>query len=299
MVPQINVRDALLPKLSMKILLLLCALLLGGATAANAQRRPSFGVATGPFISEDAAVTAAFALTAGVRWQLPWTVVLQRSVADLEGDTVGTLRDVSLALLASVEPWRGRLLLAAGPSLYTRRREVIGENDERDIRFAVTGMAGLRLPIAGEGLSVELLARADLLESSPQFTGLFGIHVRPGARFDLSRGEPTPPRAAAQRAAVWNDVVMQLILLQQNLESFTRIKEIEAGIELEFDLTAVTLYDDVAKVSRVLAAADPPVVITVFAPNAGRAGAAVTAGSFPAERLRLQRDTRVFLRVEH
>jgi hypothetical protein len=61
----------------------------------------------------------------------------------------------------------------------------------------------------------------------------------------------------------------------------------------------VTLYDDIARVGRVLAAADPPVIVTVFAPNAGRAGAAATAGSFPAERLRLQRHTRTYLRVEH
>jgi hypothetical protein len=112
------------------------------------------------------------------------------------------------------------------------------------------------------------------------------------------RGEPQPAKVVGARAAVWNDVLMQLILLQQGLESFTRIKEIATGIELEFDQTAVTLYDDVAKAARVLAAAQPPVVLTVFAPNAGRVGAAATAGSFPAERMRLQRDARVFLRVE-
>jgi hypothetical protein len=156
----------------------------------------------------------------------------------------------------------------------------------------------LRLPLAGPGVLLELLARADALEPQPQFSAFLGVSVRPGLPNTLLLGEPATPAHVAARA-VWNDVVMQLVLLQQELESFTRIREIETGIDLEFDQRSVTLYDDVARVARVLAAADPPVVVTVFAPNAGRAGAAVTAGSFPAERLRLQRDERVYLRVEH
>ncbi len=90
---------------------------------------------------------------------------------------------------------------------------------------------------------------------------------------------------------------MQLVLLQQNLESFSRIRQIESGIELEFENSRITLYDDIAKVGRVLAAADPPVNVVVFAPNSGRVGAAVTAGGFPPERLRLESHNRVFLRV--
>jgi hypothetical protein len=229
---------------------------------------------------------------------MPWLIMLQRSVADLEGHR-GSLRDVSLALLAAWEPLDGRLLFALGGSLHDMRRDIIDAEDARDTRFGVTAVTGLRIPIAGAGVSLEILARGDLLEPTPQYSALFGVRLRPGRDITLLRGEPMPPQAAAQRAAVWNDVVMQLILLQQSLESFTRIKEIDTGIELEFDGTAVTLYDDVAKAARVLAAAQPPVMITVFAPNAGRTGAAVTAGSFPAERMRLQRDTRVYLRVEH
>jgi hypothetical protein len=202
-------------------------------------------------------------------------------------------------LLPSWEPFRGYLLLAAGPSLHSQHRDLVFAADERERRFAATGVIALRLPIAGEGVAIELLGRADALDPSPQFSAHFGVRVRPGMRNTLTLGEPMSPTRVAEHRAVWNDVLMQLILLQQSLESFSRIREIETGIELEFDQSEVTLYDDIARVARVLAAADPPVIVSVFAPNAGRAGAAVTAGSFPAERLRLQRDTRVYLRVEH
>jgi hypothetical protein len=227
-------------------------------------------------------------------------MMLQGSVAELEPDAgEGTLRDVSFALLPSWEPFGGYLLLAAGPALHSLHRDVVFAADDRTRRFAATAVVAVRMPIAGEGIAIELLGRADVLDPHPQFSGFFGVRVRPGARNTLTLGEPMSPTRVAAHRAVWNDVLMQLILLQQNLESFSRIKEIETGIELEFDQSEVTLYDDIARVARVLAAADPPVVVSVFAPNAGRAGAAVTAGSFPAERLRLQRDTRVYLRVEH
>ena len=249
---------------------------------------------------EDTRATAAFTVSAGVQWGVPWIVLLQRSLAELESeDDEATLEDISLAVLPSVELWRKRILLAAGPSLHATRRDFVAAADEARKRVVATGVAGLRLPIAGEGLVVEVMARADALEPSTQFSALFGLRIRPGVGNTLSLGEPHVPALVAEQRAIWNDVLMQLILLQQSLESFTRIKDIETGIELEFDQSVVTVYDDIARVARVLAAADPPVIVTVFAPNAGRAGAAITAGSFPAERLRLQRATRTYLRVEH
>jgi hypothetical protein len=267
---------------------------------ANAQRLSSYGVAAGAAVQNDARATAVFSLSAGVHWLVPWLAMLHRSVADLEGDSgVGTLRDVSLALLPSWEPWGGRLLFAVGPSVHALRRDLVLASDDDHTRIALTGVTGVRLPLAGEGVLIELLARADALDPQPQYVAILGVRVRPGLPNTLMLGEPRAPARIAEHAAVWNDVLMQVILLQQNLESFTRIKEIETGIELEFDQSVITLYDDIATVARVLAAADPPVLVTVFAPNAGRAGAAVTAGAFPAERLRLQRDTRVYLRVEH
>ena len=271
-----------------------------GAGVAHAQRLTSYGVAAGAVWQEDTRATAAFTASASVQWGLPWIALLQRSLAELETETdEATLQDISLAVLPALELWRNRILLAAGPSLHAIRRDFVAAPDETRKSVVATGIAGLRLPIAGEGVGVELMARVDALEPSTQFSALFGLRIRPGVRNTLSLGEPRLPTMVAEQRAIWNDVLMQLILLQQNLESFTRIKEIETGIELEFDQSVVTLYDDVARVGRVLAAADPPVVVTVFAPNAGRAGAAVTAGSFPAERLRLQRDTRTYLRVEH
>jgi hypothetical protein len=299
MADQINLRYALLPKSRMKLRLALAGFLLCLTSASSAQRVTSFDVSAGAVWQEDAALTAAFSIGAGLQWKLPWTLWLQRSVADLEtGGPLGTVRDISFAILPAWEPFGGNLLLAAGPALHHQSRDVVGADDDSNTRITFTGIAGVRIPVAGEAVSLQILVRGDALQPEPQGTALFGVHIRRGARSMLSRGEPMPARAAAAHAAVWNDVLMQLILLQQSLESFTRIKEIETGIELEFDLTAVTLFDDVAKTARVLAAADPPVMITVFAPNAGRTGAAVTAGSFPAERLRLQRDTRVYLRVE-
>ena len=270
-----------------------------GARVLHAQRSSSYSVLAGAAFQDDARTTAAFAVSAGTQWGLPWLAILQRSVAELKGDSIdGTLRDVSLAIMPVWQPLRGRIALGAGASLHTLRRELVGAPDDRDMRVALTGMAAVRIPIAGEGVLLELLARADALEPEPQLSTLLGVRVRPGLPHTLKLGEPSAPARAAARAAVWNDVLMQLILLQQQLESFTRIREIETGIDLEFDQRALTLYDDMATVARVLAAADPPVVVTVYAPNAGRAGAGLTAGSFPAERLRLQRDARVYLRVE-
>jgi hypothetical protein len=282
----------------MKLCLAAMLAVVCSARSANAQRVASYGLGTGAAFHDDTKTTAAFSASFGLRWQIPWLIVAQRSVADLR-DENGTLRDVSLAIMPSWEPFNGILLFAIGASLHDVRRDVVGEEDDRRTHVAPTGAAGLRIPIAGEGVSVELLGRADMIASEFQYVASFGVRFRPGAGNTLLRGERAPPHVAVQRAAVWNDVVMQLILLQQTLESFSRIKEIETGIELEFDQASVTVYDDVAKAARVLAAAEPPVIITVFAPNAGRAGAAVTAGSFPAERLRLQRDSRVYLRVEH
>ena len=273
--------------------------LCSGSTA-YAQRLSSYAVMSGGVFQEDTRATAAFTASAGIHWFLPWTTIVQRSVADLQSDEgEATLQDVSLAVLPSLELWQGRVLLAAGPSLHSLHRDFLARPDEHRTRVAATGVAGLRLPIAGNGVAIELLARADAIEPVPQYSALFGVRIRPGEPNTLVRGEPHAPTQVAARRAIWNDVLMQLILLQQNLESFTRIKEVDTGIELEFDQTQVTLYDDIARAARVLAAADPPVVVTVFAPNAGRAGAAVTAGSFPAERLRLQRAARVYLRVEH
>lgn len=271
---------------------------LSTAGASHGQRSVSLGAAVGAAFQRDVVTTAAFNASAMATWQIPWFVVAQRSVSDLR-DASGTVRNVSVAVLPAWEPFGIRLLLAAGPSVHDVRRDVIGPNDEQTIRFALTGIAALRLPLAGDAVSLEMLGRADILRPNPLYTALLGARFRPGAGSTLLRGERAQVRTGARDAAVWNDVVMQLILLQQNLESFTRIKEIDTGIELEFDQRSVTLYDDVAKAARVLAAADPPVIITVFAPNAGRTGAAVTAGSFPAERLRMQRDSRVYLRVEH
>jgi hypothetical protein len=273
-------------------------MMLCSVQAAPAQRLSSYSAAAGAAFQEDARTTAAFSVSAGVHWLLPWMTMLQQSVAELKSDSLaGTVRDVSLAVLPIWEPWDGRIALGVGGSLHQLRREHINMPDLRDTRAAVTGIAGLRLPLAGAGVLLELLGRADALDPTPQFSAFLGVRVRAGVPNTLRLGEPATPARVAARA-VWNDVVMQLVLLQQDLESFTRIREIETGIELEFDQRAFTLYDDIAKAARVLAAADPPVLVTVFAPNAGRAGAAVTAGSFPAERLRLQRDTRVYLRVE-
>ena len=283
----------------MRPLLTVVALLLVTRTA-SAQRVTSYGVSAGALSERGTDVTAAFNVSVGLTVGLPLMFMLQRSVAELEGATItGTLRDVSLAALATWEPFDGAIILGGGGSVHDVRRDVLGEEDQRNARFGATGLAGFRLPIAGNAISLEFLGRIDLIDTEPQYAVLFGGRVRPGRDNTLQRGEPMPAQAVAQRAAVWNDVLMQLILLQQSLEAFTRIKEIDTGIELEFNAAAVTLYDDVAKVARVLAAADPPVIVTVFAPNAGRTAAAVTAGSFPAERVRLQRDARVYLRVEH
>ncbi len=281
-------------RLPLALVMLLCS-----APALSAQRLSSYGVGIGAALQEDARATVAFAVSAGVQWYVPWLTILQRSLAELDADSAGgTVHDVSLALLPLWQPLHGRVALGVGASLHDVRRDFAHAPDDRRTRVALTGVAGLRLPLAGEGVLVELLARADALDPEPQLSGLFGVRIRPGLPNTLQVGEPATPARVAARA-VWNDVLMQLILLQQELESFTRIREIETGIELEFDQRHVTLYDDIARAARVLAAAEPPVMVTIFAPNAGRAGAAATAGSFPAERLRLQRDTRVYLRVEH
>jgi hypothetical protein len=258
----------------------------------------SVGLATGWHYSEVTRPTAAFAASAAVRAGLPWLLLLQRSLAELESDSVvGTERDISLAVMPLWQPFGGRLFGGVGVALNGRRVELIDAADTRNTRVRAVAIAGIRLPIAGEGLAIEFSGRADQ-HDNVTITALFGVRARFGAIRNLQFGEPATP-AAVERAAVWNDVLMQLILLQQSLESFSRIKEIETGIELEFEMGDVTLWDDIAKVGRVLAAAEPPVTVTTFGPNAGRVAAAVTAGSFPPERLKLQRADRVYLRVEH
>jgi hypothetical protein len=272
---------------------------IGGSQPVLAQRLSSLGVAAGAVGQEAASATAGFTASAGVHWGWSWLLMLQTSVGDLRAQpTPGTQRDVSLAGLLATEFARGIFLLAAGGSLHNVHRDFVNAPDSQRLRVAGTTVLGLRVPVAGPAVSLELLLRSDVFLANPQATALLGIRVKPGMPTRLVRGEPAHEQVIAGRTAAWNDVLMQLILLQQSLESFTRIREIETGIELEFDQTAVTLYDDVAKAARVLAAADPPVMLSVFAPNAGRVGAAATAGSFPAERMRLQRDDRVFLRVE-
>jgi hypothetical protein len=278
--------------------LLLTIVCVGCVGEADAQRVASLAVAAGPRFSEATHATAAFTASAGLRLGIPWLLALQRSVAELDSATTsGIERDVSLALLPVWEPFGGRLFFGVGAALTSERTEVIGVRDVSRSRVRGVAMAGVRIPLAGEGVAFELSARADDHED-PVLTGLLGVRVRFGIPHNLKLGEPVTPAATA-RAAVWNDVLMQLILLQQSLESFSRIKQIDTGIELEFENGSITLWDDIAKAARVLAAADPPVIITAFGPNAGRVAAAVTAGSFPAERVKLLRDNRVFLRVEH
>jgi hypothetical protein len=258
----------------------------------------SVGVAAGWHYTEATRPTAAFAASAALHAGLSWLLLLQRSLAELESDTVvGTERDISLTLMPLWQPFGGRFFAGVGAALNERRVQLVDAPDTRETSVRAVAIAGIRLPIAGEGLAIELSGRADH-HDDVAVTALFGVRARFGAIRNLQFGEPASPATVA-RAAVWNDVLMQLILLQQSLESFTRIKEIEAGIELEFVMGNVTLWDDVAKVARVLAAAQPPVTVTTFGPNAGRVAAAVTAGSFPPERLKLQRADRVYLRVEH
>jgi hypothetical protein len=301
---QLNVQREFLPKREMKRALLLILIASCPVRAACAQRVSSLSAAVGAVTQDDAEVTATFAASAGVDWWLPWLLVVETSVANLQQDSlVGTQRNVSLALLVTSELFGlNYTLVGAGFSLHKNRRDFVAAADTRHLRVHDTVLLGLQVPVAGRGVTIEILGRADSETfggaRNTRLAGSLGVRYQPRIPNTLVRGEPQPAKVVGARAAVWNDVLMQLILLQQGLESFTRIKEIETGIELEFDQTAVTLYDDVAKAARVLAAAQPPVVLTVFAPNAGRVGAAATAGSFPAERMRLQRDARVFLRVE-
>jgi hypothetical protein len=301
---QINVQPEFLPKREMKRALLVLLFAFCPVRAAGAQHVSSLSAAVGAVTQDNAEVTASFAVSAGVDWWLPWLLVVETSVANLHQDSlVGTQRNVSLALLVTTELFGlDYTLVGAGFSLHDNRRDFVAAPDTRHLRVHDTLLLGLQVPVAGRGVTIEVLGRTDSETlggaRNTRLTGSLGVRYQPRFPNTLVRGEPQPAKVVAARAAVWNDVLMQLILLQQGLESFTRIKEIETGIELEFDQTAVTLYDDVAKAARVLAAAQPPVMLTVFAPNAGRVGAAATAGSFPAERMRLQRDERVFLRVE-
>lgn len=280
--------------------LLLLALLVW-TTDATAQRRlTSVGMAAGIDVSESTAATAAFSGSLGIRYGWSWLVLVQRAVADYEAEQprTGTQRDVSAAGLPVWEPFSGRFVLGAGLALHALSVDRLDGAHERSRELGAVAVAGVRLPVAGPAVSLELLGRGDAFAGQRHLTASFGVRVQPGLSNTLQRGEPMTAPQLAERAAVWNDVLMQLVLLQQDLESFSRIREIETGIELEFELGTVTLYDDVAKAGRVLAAADPPVSITVFAPNAGRVAAAVTAGTFPPERIRLNRSERVFLRVE-
>ena len=268
------------------------------ATPLAAQHPASWGAAVGVSTRPDAQATAAFSLSAGFQWHVPWLVMLQHSVADTEARDGGTLRATSLLLAPSCEFGFG--IVAAGVSLFRLGEDRIDQPDESKTAVAPSALAGFQFPLAGRGLTLELLARLDYLEGrDAHTTGLIGLRFRPGAPRVLTVGEPVREPLNTRNASIWNDVLMQLILLEQGLESFTRIREIAGGIELEFDQRSITLYDDVAKTARVLAAAQPPVTITVMAPNPGRVAAAATAGSFPPERLRLQRDSRVVLRVEH
>lgn len=268
------------------------------AGAASAQRLTSFGLASGAMFSEGTEPTAAFSASATLRAGLSWLLVASRTVADVKTSSPATQRDVSIAFMAMFPGLDSRLFVAGGASLNKHTVERVGGDDESERQLGGVAIAGLRLPLAGEGVLLELIGRVDAQETIMR-TALLGVRVRLGVPNSLALGEPQVSPEVVARRAVWNEVLMQLILLQGELESFTRIKEIETGIELEFDATRVTLWDDVAKTARVLAAAEPPVVITTFGPNAGRVAAAVTAGSFPAERVRLQRADRVYLRVEH
>jgi hypothetical protein len=279
---------------------LIVLLVLSATAPASAQRLTSYSAGAGVTTDRTIHPTAAFSLSAGFDWGWSWLAVFQRSVADLKPEPGGTKRTSALTLGPSAR-FGKYIMIGAGASLFSIDEAWSDSTRERNTAVWGTALAALQLPIAGEGVSLELLGRSDYNFRDAEFplTVTLGVRVRPDAPKTLTRGEPTPQRMTAERAAVWNDVIMQLILLEQSLESFERIREIETGIELEFDQREVTLYDDVARVARVLAAADPPVFITVFAPNAGRTAAAATAGSFPPERIRLQRENRVYLRVEH
>ncbi len=281
--------------------LLTWLLLLGLPCGANAQQLTSYSAGAGVTTQDQARPTAAFNVSVGFDWGLPWLIAFQRSVADLEPEPGGALRVSALSFgpAAQVVP---SLMAMAGVSLLSVNEEWNDSARDRRTELAATYMVALQLPLAGDGVLLELSGRTDWPRfeiADALYTASLGVRIRPHAPRRLTRGEPVPAHVIAARSALWNDVLMQLILLEQSLESFERIKEIESGIELEFDQRSVTLYDDVAKVGRVLAAADPPVYVTALAPNAGRVAAAVTAGTFPPERIRLQRDNRVVLRVEH
>lgn len=264
---------------------------------AQAQRLASVGLATGLHVSDDTEPTAAFSGSLTVEYRLHWLVTLQRTVAEYARNT-GTQRSLSIAVTPIWEPWGGRAFIGAGATLHGVRVDRTNGVHEQSNYIGLSAVAGMRAYVAGPGLSLELSGRGDALNGQRQLSALFGMRYRPQLPNTLTRGEPSDKPVPTLVASAWQDVLMQLILLQQNLETFTRIREIETGIELEFESGRVTLYDDIAKVARVLAATDPPVNVTVFAPNAGRVGAAVTAGSFPPERLRLEQNSRVFLRVE-
>ena len=283
---------------SLRRLLIALVVTIISAGQAPAQQLTSLGLATGAMFSKETEPTAAFSASATLRAGSSWLVVAGRTFADVKAPVPATQRDVSIAVMAMFPHVEARVFMAGGASLSKRSLERVAADDETRRRLGGVVIAGVRLPIAGDGVLLELAGRTDA-QKTMQHTGLLGVRVRLGVRNALTLGEPQPTPEIAARRAMWNEVLMQLILLQGSLESFTRIKEIETGIELEFDATRVTLWDDVAKTGRVLAAADPPVVITAFGPNPGRVAAAVTAGSFPAERMRLQEAERVYLRVEH
>ena len=269
----------------------------GWAAALHAQRPESAGLSIGAAVSEATRPSAVFALSAGVQLGVPLLVILQRSLAEFDGDSLpGTQRDVSLSLIPVFSTRDARLFGGLGATLNNRRIERISRPDVRSTQLEVTVVGGVRVPIAGPGVLLEMAARVD--QRQRMVAALFGVRVRPGVTNSLKLGEPQTVPAVTARTAVWNDVIMQLILLQQDLETFSRIKEIETGIELQFESSGLTLWDDIARVGRVLAAAQPPVLVTVFGPNAGRVAAAMTAGSFPAERLIMERADRVYLRVE-
>jgi hypothetical protein len=277
---------------------MLAGTLLFCAAEATAQRVTSLGLAVGPTSGDRLEPTAAFTASVGFDLQFQWLLALYRSVGEHSTSPAGTQRDVSVALMMTA-PLGSRVLVGAGPSVHALREDGVDGRHERKTKLGVASMAGWHVPIAGPGIALELAGRVDHFAGQITLAALFGVRVHPGSPNTLRLGEPPVPPQVPSRATAWNDVLMQLILLEQELDSFTRIREIETGVELQFEQGSVTLYDDVAHLAAVLNAADPPVRVTVFGPNAARVAAALTSASFPQQRTRIESGSRVFLRVEH
>src|SRR5687767_4548628 len=119
---QINESSTICQKAGMRRLLLGLITILYSPMFAAAQDIQSAGVAAGVHYTEDTRTTAAFAASASVRFGISWLFALQRSLADLETDTIaGTERDISLAVLPVWQPFGGRIFLGAGAALTARR----------------------------------------------------------------------------------------------------------------------------------------------------------------------------------